>query len=223
LIDVIGVQGHHFTLQTITQQTLRNTIDRLAETGLPVVVTELDIAGRPTGNENINDPDYPLDVSDQTQLEVYQRVFPVIWEHPAIEGVTLWGWKLGSWRPGRQMHLVRANGSERTALTWLREYMAETATSVEGVEIPQSLALFANYPNPFNRITELGYELAAPVNVRLEVYDMLGRHIRTLVDGPQPAGMHAVTFDASGLPSGVYFYRLRAGEQVQSRQMMLVR
>jgi endo-1,4-beta-xylanase len=223
LIDAIGVQGHHFTLQNITPLTLRNTLDRLGETGLPIIVTELDIAGRPSGDADVNDPTYPQAESDQIQREVYERVFPVIWEHPAVEGVTLWGWKLGSWRPGRQMHLIRANGSERPALTWMREYLAETATSVEDTELPRASALLGNYPNPFSRFTELTYELSTPAEVRLDVYDMLGRHVRTVVRGSQHAGQHAITFHADGLSSGMYFYRLRAGETVETRQMTVIR
>ena len=78
-----------------------------------------------------------------------------------------------------------------------------------------------NYPNPFNPTTVISYQLSEKSNVYLRVYDMLGREIKTLVDGVQQAGMHTITFDGSRLSSGVYFYRLTAGNIVTQKTMML--
>jgi len=83
-------------------------------------------------------------------------------------------------------------------------------------------------PNPFNPVTTIMFELAAPGEVSVTVYDVSGRMIRSLVDGRLPAGMHEVTWnglDGSGsaVASGVYFYRLVAGEVVQTRKMVLLR
>ena len=80
-----------------------------------------------------------------------------------------------------------------------------------------------NYPNPFNPATAISYRLSAVGRVTLKVYDMLGRKVATLADGRQTAGLHVVTFDAGSLPSGVYFYRLRAGAHTQSRKLMLLK
>lgn len=81
----------------------------------------------------------------------------------------------------------------------------------------------AAYPNPFARSTEIAFTLAAASEVSLVVYDVRGRAVATLADGTMEAGRHAVTFDAAGLPSGVYVYRLVAGTEVQTGRVTLVR
>ncbi|WP_407354661.1 endo-1,4-beta-xylanase [Luteimonas sp. R10] len=108
LIDAIGVQGHAFATTTETPMSVhRENLDALGATGLPIYVTEFDIDG----------PD------DETQLRDYQRVFPVFWEHPSVQGVTLWGFRPGLWREEEGAYLVREDGSERPALEWLRRYI----------------------------------------------------------------------------------------------------
>lgn len=89
--------------------------------------------------------------------------------------------------------------------------------------VPQTFSLRQNYPNPFNPTTIITYVLPGDQRVLLRVYDVLGREIRTLADGLKGAGEHQVLFDATGLPTGVYIYRLVAGEFVESRKMQLVR
>ncbi len=91
------------------------------------------------------------------------------------------------------------------------------------VSVPKTYALFQNYPNPFNPTTVISYKLSAVSNVTLRVYDVLGRAVKTLVDARESAGGHSVTFDASGLPSGVYFYRLNAGGFSQTRKLMVIK
>lgn len=91
------------------------------------------------------------------------------------------------------------------------------------VEIAQSFELDANYPNPFNPSTVISYRKSEIGRVRLAVYDLLGREVAVLVDGMIPAGEHQVRFDASGLSSGVYLYRLETPQGVQTRKMTLVR
>ena len=96
-------------------------------------------------------------------------------------------------------------------------------TSSEDDELPGRFALEQNYPNPFNPTTKIAYELGAPSAVQLTVFDVLGRQVATLVDGPQPAGAHDVVFEASNLPSGLYLYRLEAGGQTLTRSMLLLK
>jgi hypothetical protein len=79
-----------------------------------------------------------------------------------------------------------------------------------------------NYPNPFNPTTVVTYLLPVASNVKLIVYDLLGRPVATLVNERQAAGRHSVKFDAGGLSSGVYFYRLQAGNFVRTKKMILV-
>lgn len=86
-----------------------------------------------------------------------------------------------------------------------------------------SYDLLQNYPNPFNPNTQLTFELPEAGKVRLEVYNVMGQRVAVLADGQMSAGRHVVNFDATTLVSGVYFYRLRAGGNVLTRQMTLIK
>jgi hypothetical protein len=97
-------------------------------------------------------------------------------------------------------------------------------TSVPGTEAqPDGYVLAQNYPNPFNPSTTIKFELRRSSEVELSVFDMLGREVSVLVNETREAGVHEVKFDASGLSSGMYFYRLQAGDFVQSRKLLLIR
>jgi hypothetical protein len=89
--------------------------------------------------------------------------------------------------------------------------------------LPTATALYQNYPNPFNISTTISYSLTEPAAVKLVIYDILGREIRTLMDDYAEPGQHAVTFDATGLPSGFYFYRLQAGKFSDTKRMILLK
>ncbi len=89
--------------------------------------------------------------------------------------------------------------------------------------LPIKFELDQNYPNPFNPTTTIGYVLPASGLVTLKVYDDLGREVRSLADGFQTAGRHFATFEASGLPSGVYFYRIICGEYLAVKKMTLMK
>ncbi|MFW5972527.1 MAG: T9SS type A sorting domain-containing protein [Bacteroidota bacterium] len=104
-----------------------------------------------------------------------------------------------------------------------------TATSVEDPggdpsELPRTILLEQNYPNPFNPSTTVPFTLPAAMDVTLEVYNLLGQRVATLIDGQQmPSGRHAAVFDAASLPTGVYLYQLRAGHQIETRKMLLIK
>jgi hypothetical protein len=89
--------------------------------------------------------------------------------------------------------------------------------------LPGEIILEQNYPNPFNPQTMIRYTLVEQVHVQLEVYDMLGRRVQTLVNESQSPGWHTVEFDGSKLSSGMYLYRLAAGGQVTTGRMTLVK
>jgi len=89
--------------------------------------------------------------------------------------------------------------------------------------VPGVFTLFSNYPNPFNASTTIEFSLTKTEHVTLSVYDLLGRKLATLTDDEKQAGSHSVTFDASDLSSGVYFYRLQAGDAVETRRMVLLK
>jgi hypothetical protein len=88
---------------------------------------------------------------------------------------------------------------------------------------PVSVALGQNYPNPFNSSTVIQFGLPNDSHVSLEVYNLLGEHIATILDERRPAGQYAVSFSGVGLPSGVYFYRLQAGQFAETKRLLLLR
>jgi|GEM_PF-2401499 len=88
---------------------------------------------------------------------------------------------------------------------------------------PAAFELKQNYPNPFNPVTSIQYSVARDQLVSLRVYDINGREVATLVNERKSAGVHRVEFEARELPSGVYFYQLRAGEFTATRKLMLLR
>jgi hypothetical protein len=90
-------------------------------------------------------------------------------------------------------------------------------------EVPKSLSLSQNYPNPFNPTTNIRFDIPTTSNVKLVIYDMLGREVTTLVNEKLNAGTYQADWDASNYTSGVYFYKLSAGDFVQSRKMMLIK
>jgi hypothetical protein len=99
-----------------------------------------------------------------------------------------------------------------------------TVVSVEDTRtLPTTLGLSQNYPNPFNPTTAISYQLSAFSVVTLKVFDMLGREVATLVNDVRAAGPHHVVWDASGCPSGVYVYRLQAGNSVLAKKMVLMK
>jgi hypothetical protein len=91
------------------------------------------------------------------------------------------------------------------------EGMALAEGSIGICAIPEEYVLEQNYPNPFNPVTSIEYALPEAAQVRVEVYNMLGQVVDVLVEGDQEAGYHKVTWDASNVASGVYFYRIAAG------------
>ena len=93
----------------------------------------------------------------------------------------------------------------------------------DGFETPRELALHPNFPNPFSGSTTLSYTLPEATDVRLDVYDLLGRRVAVLAEGNQAAATHTVTFDGSGLASGVYLLRLQAGGAQRTRRMVVAR
>ncbi|HEX9657745.1 MAG TPA: T9SS type A sorting domain-containing protein, partial [Bacteroidota bacterium] len=105
------------------------------------------------------------------------------------------------------------------------------AVEEEASSVPEAFELAQNYPNPFNPTTRIKYQIPNDNYVTLKVFDILGREVRTLVNETRIAGEHEVTFDAyglarqtaGGLASGIYFYRITAGEFRQAKKLILLR
>ncbi len=99
----------------------------------------------------------------------------------------------------------------------------DAITNTDAIGVPTEFALHGNFPNPFNPTTTLRYDVAEAGLVKLEVFDMLGRKVATLVNNNQPVGRFSVSFDAVNLSSGVYLYRLEAGQKVLTQTMTLLK
>jgi catechol 2,3-dioxygenase-like lactoylglutathione lyase family enzyme len=122
--------------------------------------------------------------------------------------------------------LEEGDSSWQFASTWGTAYLgSEIVTGVEAspIQVPYRFELAQNYPNPFNPSTKIHYTLKNSGNVRLSVYDLLGREVAVLVNGVRAAGSHEVTFSRPDLGSGVYFYKLQSGGQVMTKKMVLLR
>jgi len=115
LVDGIGIQCHNFNMDTVTTSTMKTILDKLAATGLPIYVSELDMTG-----------------DESTQKARYAEKFPVLWEHSAVKGVTLWGYVEGkTWKTGSG--ILNSNNTERAAMVWLKGYMATHGGSQDTV------------------------------------------------------------------------------------------
>jgi endo-1,4-beta-xylanase len=121
LIDIIGLQGHAFSQsEPAPMPNYRANLNRIAAVGLPIQVTELDVDG----------------TEDAVQLAGMQKIFPIYWEHPAVNGITLWGYKQNShWRNAQGAWLVwslaGSEGAERPAMQWIHRYVANKPPVVE--------------------------------------------------------------------------------------------
>jgi len=91
------------------------------------------------------------------------------------------------------------------------------------IALPKVFSLHQNYPNPFNPTTTIQFSIAKSSMVNLKIFDLLGREVETLVDGPMEAGTHEVTFDATRFASGIYFYRLKAGSFTATKRLVLLK
>lgn len=214
LIGGIGVQGHRFELENANTAIMKNNLDKLAATGLPVYITEFDLG-------NFSNSGTP---NDQVQLDSYKKIFPVIWEHPGVKGVTLWGYIQNAiWQS--TAFLLRNDLTDRPAFTWLKEYVEKSfTTNVEGeLKIPSEFSLSQNYPNPFNPTTTIGFSLPKESNVKIVIYDVLGNQIETVTNSRMSAGNHKVDWKATNLTSGIYLYQITAGIFSQMKKMILIK
>ncbi len=120
-----------------------------------------------------------------------------------------------------QLSLTLSGGSQS-----MDNKFGDQATAVEeqpGGNLPSTYTLSQNYPNPFNPSTSINYAIPKSGMVTLKVYNVLGQQVATIFQGFQNSGHYVATFDASKLSSGVYLYRIQAGNFSQTRKMMLLK
>ena len=117
---------------------------------------------------------------------------------------------------------------DSSGYTMVEEYINSLVTgNITAVkntkQIPVSFSLKQNYPNPFNPTTKIEYSIPVKSNVKLIIFDLLGREVVTLVDGEESPGNHSIIFDGSKLSSGVYIYSLFSAKQILSKKMILLK
>lgn len=190
LIDGIGIQAHAFNLDHMNAAQMKTALDAYAATGLDLFVTELDIRGIGTTYTEAN------------QSAKYQELFPTIWTHPAIKGVTLWGYIEGqTWMANSG--ILNANGTERAAMTWLKSYMASIAPSTPASPNGLVATATATQINLYwidHASTEMIYKVERATNTNgpwIEIANGLAAN--------------TTTYAATGLsPATTYYFRVRA-------------
>lgn len=184
LFDGIGEQGHFF--ETTPLQTIQDNLGRLISTGLPIYISEFDV--------NI--------ANDQDQLEKYKQLFPIWWEHPAVKGVTLWGYQQNQiWRTNA--YLLRSDGSERPAMTWLKGYIG-LSTSIRPLQLPDQYLKIVTNPVT-NHLLRLEHnerikklEIISATGSLLQVYRNVSTNTST-IDIDLPHGLYFVkAYSAQG-------------------------
>jgi hypothetical protein len=196
------------------------------ETGLDTTNLVFKIKDRPAGT------DLSHGLVDPGGYNVEIKVPLAAVDVPAVQGQVI-GFELqmndndGNGRKAILKWWEQAGDSSwQFASTWGTAYLSTAI--VVGVEesptaVPYRFELAQNYPNPFNPSTKIEYTLKNTGNVRLSVYDLLGREVAVLVNGVRTAGSHEVTFSRPDLGSGVYFYKLQSGDQVIAKKMVLMK
>lgn len=122
--------------------------------------------------------------------------------------------------PGDELEFTPNSESNNFELVFRKR---SSVTPIQDLELPTAFGLNQNYPNPFNPSTMISYQLPVSSVVDLRVFDMLGREVASLISGQVKAGYHQVQFDARNLASGMYIYRLQAGNQVFTKKLTLIK
>ena len=121
------------------------------------------------------------------------------------------------------------DNAHQTPRVWSHTWIGDTTDVATGVELElnksaiSSYNLSQNYPNPFNPTTTIDYSISEPVRVKIEVYNMVGQKVKTLVNERKESGVYSIMFDASDLTSGIYFYQIDAGDFKQTNKMILMK
>nr|HMT10926.1 T9SS type A sorting domain-containing protein [Ignavibacteria bacterium] len=117
-----------------------------------------------------------------------------------------------------------ASGDSGVLKAWCLVLRYQTIVGgIQSIEIPNYFSLAQNYPNPFNPTTSIKFSVPTPEMVTLKVYDVLGKEVAVLVNEMKQPGFHTVDFDASRLASGIYFYRIDAGQFSSVKRMALIK
>lgn len=212
LIDAVGMQGHTFSTKLYggTYEDLNNLLSRnleaLAGTGLPVMVTEMDIEGNMFfDNNGLPQDGGTQEQQDSFQLAEYQRIFDLYWYHPSVIGITLWGWRPGLWQNDAAAYLIDpCTGQPRPALDYLNsairasDPMVDISTDVQ--DLNRDLSTFRVYPTvTTNELTLEGISAnSGPIRIFTLNGQLMQSVDRGLVQG------HLITIRLIDLPAGLY-------------------
>ncbi|SMO78950.1 CotH kinase family protein [Gracilimonas mengyeensis] len=202
----------------------------IAETGYLVISQNLGAFQEIYGSRNnvIGSMDFGLGGGGD-QVRVYDQNGILV---DSLEYTDEAPWPLEADGGGYSLELTDPSSDNALAENWAASVKAGgtpgsenriATSSEEELALPSAIALEQNYPNPFNPNTNITYHLKENSLVSLDVFDVLGRKVATLVNGRQSAGTHHASFDAGNLASGVYMYRLQAGETVLIKKMLLAK
>lgn len=123
-----------------------------------------------------------------------------------------------------QPFYITENAYVENGIYELSTFSIETENvSTEASDLPDAFRLYSNYPNPFNPTTSIRFDLPRPTHVRIAVYNAAGAQVDNVLNESRPAGAHTLQWDAGNMPTGTYFYRVEAGEQVEIQSMVLLR
>lgn len=191
LIDGIGIQAHAFNLDHMSAAQMKTCLDAYAATGLDLYITELDIRG--IGST----------YTEAAQASKYQELFPAMWEHAAVKGVTLWGYITGqTWMTGSG--IASADGTERATLVWLKGYMAGFPTAPSGLTASAASSSEINLAWTDNSGNETAFKVERAAGS----------------DGPWTElaanlAANTTTYSATGLSAATtYYFRVRATNSV---------
>ncbi len=221
-----------FELLTLTRDNLANALISRRNAGV-AVRGDLD-SGSDSGSEYANLVTAGIDVHLKTGSGLLHHKYALIdADNPHWDGTVVTGshnWSAAAEQSNNENTVIVRDPD--LANQYLQEFAARyyqfggtdsvRVTDVTVGAVVRSLSLSQNWPNPFRGRTTLAYALPVGQRVRLAVYDLQGREVRTLVDGLQPAGRFEVEMTSKSLPTGVYFVRLQAGGQTLQRKMLLL-
>jgi GH35 family endo-1,4-beta-xylanase len=210
LIDGFGTQAHYFNVDGISANNLQNALNTMAKSGVPIYVTELDLQGKPENEAN--------------QLNSYKTAFPVYWKHPAVAGITLWGYVEGAtWEPGTG--ILNSNGTERSAMTWLKTYFENLPdvgypfgeVTTTGLSPTDNMQTFSIYPNPVTNGKILVENNSTEIIKTIEIIDLGGKVVKTVV----PSHFKTLV-EVNTLVKGIYYLRVQTENSVNGKKIIIL-
>jgi endo-1,4-beta-xylanase len=207
LIDGIGIQTHDGeTKEGYKTGVFKQCLDSLATAGLPLYSTEFDMAG-----------------NDEEQLNFYKNIFPIIWEHPAIKGVTLWGWT-SSWLPARLGDgRLMVNGQERPALKWLREYVAEHKIITEAKNSHKKSVPTTSITVDATSQGSIRLHVAHAQTLSMRVLDPCGRVVLSSTQKHFTPGDHTIVPAKYAFGPGLYVVAIEGSQSHWSQKVFIGR